>query len=40
MTIATHLIAFAAGVAAAFYAPKLWAIAKQWIVAKLGGKTE
>ena len=35
MNIVIITLSFAAGIAASFYAPKLWAIAKAWIVAKL-----
>ena len=35
MNITIAIISFAAGIAAAFYAPKLWTAAKAWIVAKL-----
>ena len=35
MIITALVISFAAGIAAAFYAPKLWTAAKAWIVAKL-----
>ena len=35
MTITALVLSFAAGIAAAFYAPKLWTTAKAWIVAKL-----
>ena len=35
MNIIIITLSFAAGIAASFYAPKLWAIAKAWIVAKL-----
>lgn len=35
MTTFAIIASFAAGIAAAFYAPKLWTAAKAWIVAKL-----
>ena len=35
MNITIAIVSFAAGIAAAFYAPKLWTAAKAWIVAKL-----
>ena len=35
MNITIVIFSFAAGIAAAFYAPKLWTAAKAWIVAKL-----
>lgn len=35
MTITALVLSFAAGITAAFYAPKLWTAAKAWIVAKL-----
>ena len=35
MTLTALVLSFAAGIAAAFYAPKLWTAAKAWIVAKL-----
>ena len=35
MNITIAIVSFAAGITAAFYAPKLWTAAKAWIVAKL-----